>query len=341
MLSPWYRPLSSYPSYAPHSRIFCEMRAIAQPKRRACSFIDSEGNESEILDNIELDRRARCVGAALQGFEARGRRALLLHPPGLDFVAAYLGCLYSGTIAVPVEATSPKRPSNRLLGIAEDSGATVVLALADDLEAWRERIPLPDADWIATDAIDLGLADSWRDPEVELGELASLQYTSGSLGDPKGVMLSHGNLVQGLEVIRQRFDHSSECCVVSWLPHHHDMGLVGGILQPLYVGFPTVLMSPISFMKRPILWLEAITRFRATSSGAPNFAFEHCVRRIPAERRAQTRPEQLAGRVQWGRARARRDSRSLRRSFRALRVPKGGTLPVLWDGRGDAAHCGR
>ncbi|HEY0607826.1 MAG TPA: condensation domain-containing protein, partial [Herpetosiphonaceae bacterium] len=141
--------------------------------------------------------------------------------------------------------------------------------------------------WITTDTLSLSQADEWRDPQIDANTLAFLQYTSGSTATPKGVMLTHGNLLHNLALIHQGFGHSERSHGVIWLPPYHDMGLIGGILQPLYGGFPVTLMSPVNFLQRPLRWLQAISRTRATTSGGPNFAYELCV--------SKTTPEQRAG----------------------------------------------
>ncbi|MCA9927204.1 MAG: AMP-binding protein, partial [Anaerolineales bacterium] len=138
--------------------------------------------------------------------------------------------------------------------------------------------------WIATDALDAGLAEQWRSPVVNEATTAFLQYTSGSTGNPKGVILSHGNLLENSADIYRCFGHHADSQGVIWLPPYHDMGLIGGILQPLYGAFPVTLLSPLDFLKRPLRWLEAISKYRATTSGGPNFAYDLCVRKVtPAQ----------------------------------------------------------
>ncbi len=267
---------------------------VTTPGRVAATFLNDRGEESETATYAQLDCHARKIASWIQVRQGRGQRVLLAYPPGLDFVAAYLGCLYAGAIAVPVDAGRPKRPSPRLVGIAKDCNAAFAFTRHAELADWQQGLASVNSiSWLATDSEDAsnGLAeasdDDWSDPDLAADDLAMLQYTSGSTGDPKGVMVSHGNLVHNMEAIRAAFEHSEASRMGSWLPHYHDMGLIGGILQPLYVGFPTVLLSPLAFMQRPILWLRAISEHRITTSGAPNFAFEHCVRRIPEERRSE------------------------------------------------------
>ncbi|MEM7482576.1 MAG: amino acid adenylation domain-containing protein [Acidobacteriota bacterium] len=247
-----------------------------------------DGGEERIAGRLtfgELDRRAREIAAALQQGDLRGQRALLLYSPGIDFVAAFFGCLYAGVIAVPAFPPTSVRSLPRLLAVAEDAQAGVALTTAE-LAARFQGLAgaAPGMDrihWIATDTLPDGAADAWRDPRVTGEDLAFLQYTSGSTSAPKGVMVSHANLLHNEELIRRAFGQSEESVIVGWLPLYHDMGLIGNVLQPLYVGASCVLMSPFAFLKAPIRWLRAISRFRATTSGGPNFAYDLSVHKVP------------------------------------------------------------
>ena len=215
--------------------------------------------------------------------------------PGLEFISAFFGCMYAGVVAVPATYPKPKRPMPRLQRIALDCDAHVALSTGQTLTTLDPDLLSADAatsQWIATDELDDELADMWQRPTVAESDLAFLQYTSGSTSDPKGVMVSHGNLLNNLECIRQSFgigeieDDLLSPTGVFWLPAYHDMGLIGGILTPLYMGGRSVLMSPTAFLQRPMRWLQAIHDYRATISGAPNFAYEYCVRRTTPEERA-------------------------------------------------------
>ena len=266
-------------------------RAAERPGGQAFTFLDPGGTEVETLTWGGLDERARAVAAALQGAGAAGERALLLFPPGLDFVAAFLGCLYAGTVAVPAYPPGRHRPSARLRSIAADARARVVLApdgLAAGAAALVEKVPeLAGARWIATDTLDPLLAARWRENAPGAEDPAFLQYTSGSTSEPKGVVVTHGSLLDNEEAIRRAFRQSEASVVVGWLPLYHDMGLIGNVLQPLYSGGRAVLMSPLAFLQRPALWLEAISRYRATTSGGPNFAYDLCVRKVGEEEKAR------------------------------------------------------
>lgn len=281
-------------------------RAENQPDSRAYTFL-VDGETQEIhLTYAELDRQARSIAVRLQtcGAVANSRddrfpnektqsvyaaRALLLYPPGLEYIAAFFGCLYAGVIPVPAYPPRANRSMSRLQAIVADAGATVALAtssiLANAERYFAEAPDLKSLHWLATDIIDTDPAKAWQEPLLTSNSLAFLQYTSGSTGTPKGVMVSHGNLLHNLGLIYPCFEHSPHSQVVIWLPLYHDMGLIGGVLQPLYGGFPVTLMSPMAFLQKPIRWLQAISHYKATTSGGPNFAYELCVNKITSEQR--------------------------------------------------------
>ncbi len=287
-------------------------RALDQSDRRAYTFLVDDGTDEISLTYGELDRRARAVGALLQSAVPRpwtrgapvrcggmaGERALLLYPSGLEYIVAFFGCLYAGMIAVPSYPPRLDQPGplyhavqygTRLQAIVADAQPVVALTTASILstiERWSAHtMGLEAPKWLATDNLSSDLAEEWRDPEVESDALALLQYTSGSTATPRGVMVSHGNLLHNSDLIRQCFEHTPDSQIVFWLPLYHDMGLIGGMLQSLYCGVPGILMSPLAFLQRPLRWLQAISRYRATTSGAPNFAYDLCVHKIaPAQR---------------------------------------------------------
>lgn len=266
-----------------------------QADRTAYVFLE----DGEIVSEItfaELHRRARVIAARLQLELRPGDRALLVYPAGLEFISAFFGCMYAGVIAVPATYPKPKRPMPRLQRIALDCDAHVALSTAQTLTTLDPELLSADAatgQWIATDELDDELAHLWEPPTVAETDLAFLQYTSGSTSDPKGVMVSHANLLNNLECIRQSFgigeteEDLASATGVFWLPAYHDMGLIGGVLMPLYMGGRSVLMSPTAFLQRPLRWLQAIHEHHAIISGAPNFAYEYCVRRTTAEERAE------------------------------------------------------
>lgn len=271
-------------------------RALHQPEQTAFTFLVDGKTEYASLTYQELDRRSRAIAqvltsqfpAQLEYTDAAGMRALLLYPPGLEFIAAFMGCLYAGVVAVP--AYPPKRNQNllRLQAIAKDAQAQVALtttSLWGNIKSqFLQNLELASLNCLATDT--LVESENFRPYPATPDTLAFLQYTSGSTGTPKGVMVSHGNLMCNSQYMHQIWGFSSESVMVTWLPTFHDMGLIYGILQPLYHGFPCYLMAPASFIQKPIDWLEAISRYKATHSAAPNFAYELCVRKITPEQRA-------------------------------------------------------
>jgi acyl-CoA synthetase (AMP-forming)/AMP-acid ligase II len=265
----------------------------ARSDQRLYTFL-ADGEQEELsLTYRELDVRARAIAVALQQSYMPGERALLLYPPGLDYIAAFFGCLYAGIVAVPAYPPNPahmQRTLGRLRAIARDARPVLALTIAA-IRPIAESLAAQDAafqpiSWLATDTLALSLADMWRPPRIGPETLAFLQYTSGSTATPKGVLLTHSNLLHNSALIQRCFDHSPTSRGVIWLPPYHDMGLIGGIIQPLYAGFPVTLMSPVDFLQRPIRWLQAVSRYQATTSGGPNFAYDLCARKITAEQRA-------------------------------------------------------
>ncbi len=268
-------------------------RALHQSDQRAYTFLADGETEEDHLTYSELDRQAQAIGAMLQSLEATGERALLLYPPSLDYIAGFFGCLYAGVITVPAYPPDPARLDRtlpRLQAIVADAQATVALTTAPILAMAQflfDQAPaLKAMKWLPTDTIAGSVEHKWQEPAITGDSLAFLQYTSGSTRAPRGVMLSHSNLLYNSTLISQAMGLTSDSVVVSWLPPYHDMGLIGAILQPLYGGFPCILMSPVSFLQRPFRWLQAISRYQATGSGGPNFAYDLCVRKITPEQRA-------------------------------------------------------
>ncbi|HET9212138.1 MAG TPA: proline iminopeptidase-family hydrolase, partial [Thermoanaerobaculia bacterium] len=251
------------------------------------TFLADGEAEEATLSYGGLDRRARAIGARLQQAGAAGERALLLYPPGLDFIAAFFGCLYAGAVAVPAYPPRAGRTQPRLRAIAGDARPRLVLttaAIAAKAAELSEQIPeLAGAEWIATESLDSSAAERWTPPSLGPGTLAFLQYTSGSTAAPKGVMVTHANLLHNERLIGAAFGMDEESVVVGWLPLYHDMGLIGNVLQPLHAGGRCVLMSPVAFLQRPMRWLEAVSRYRGTVSGGPNFAYELCLRKAAPE----------------------------------------------------------
>ncbi|MDR6581338.1 non-ribosomal peptide synthetase [Pseudomonas extremaustralis] len=259
-----------------------QQRAEQTPDQVALRFLAESAEQSVVLSYRDLDLRARTIAAALQANAALGERAVLLFPSGPDYVAAFFGCLYAGIIAVPAYPPESTRRHHqaRLLSIIADAEPRLLLTIAslgDGLAQLENAPPV-----LSVDTLDAQIADSWRAPDLQPDDIAFLQYTSGSTALPKGVQVSHGNLVANEVLIRRGFgiDVNPDDVIVSWLPLYHDMGLIGGLLQPVFSGVPCVLMSPAYFLGRPLRWLEAISEYGGTISGGPDFAYRLCSERV-------------------------------------------------------------
>jgi acyl-CoA synthetase (AMP-forming)/AMP-acid ligase II/acyl carrier protein len=276
--------------------------AESEPTRPAYVFLADGATESGRLTPAELDLRARAVAARLREEGLTGKQVLLVYPTGLDFIVSFFACLYAGAVAVPVYPPNPAaldRTLPRFRAIAADARASAVLTSSPILAAASSLLrgsELGGLRWIASDEVPAERASAWRRPDVGRDSLAFLQYTSGSTGAPRGVMVSHGNLLSNLAYLTDRMVAQSgspliesgkpDWKAVSWLPLYHDMGLIVYVLQTL-VAFETLyLMPPEAFLRRPFLWLDAMSRYRASISGFPNFALELCVRRTTPEERA-------------------------------------------------------
>lgn len=276
-------------------------RALWQPQQRAYTFLIDGEVQGISINYAELDCQARTIGALLQQHKARGERALLLYPPGLEFIAAFFGCLYGGVIAIPApppDAARLKRTLPRLQAIANDAQASLVLTTSRILSFVEDfRFSSTDATqtqveelqamrWLVTDQSPSQLAAQWQEPAVSSDTLAYLQYTSGSTSTPKGVMVSHGNLMFHSACISKSCGYTPDSITATWMPYFHDYGLVEGLTLPLYNGTPCFVMSPLAFIKRPIRWLQTISRYKVTHSQGPNFAYDHCLHRITPEQRS-------------------------------------------------------
>jgi amino acid adenylation domain-containing protein len=265
-------------------------RAEAEPNRLAFTFLSEDGAAAEHVTYGALDHDAAVLAAHLQERGLRGDRIALLFPTGRSFVTAFLGSLYAGVVAVPCPLPQGKGLQARVSPILEDSRPSLVLTTAADrarvLRGLHDVAPIREGkvDVLALDDLLAGATGrSWNGGWPSSDSLAFLQYTSGSTGTPKGVMVTHASLLDNQEAIRSAFGHGPSDVIVGWLPLFHDMGLVGNLLQPLYVGARCILMSPMAFLQRPARWLEAISRYRGTTSGGPNFAYERCAHKIPPE----------------------------------------------------------
>ena len=284
----------------PEWRSFVEIiryRAATQPEQVAYLFLRDKTIEDESfhrLSSFSLDQQARAIAAALQAAGCSpGQKVLLLHQPGADFVTAFFGCLFAGAVAVTTYLGHRGRLKQGLPKIVEllrDSECSFILTAADAAPvlkaAWEEVVggDLPDV--ITTDNLSPAIADNWHSPVIDRETVALLQYTSGSTSRPRGVIITHENLLHNSRSIQQGFAADSSSVGISWLPPYHDMGLIGGILQPVFSGFPVTIIPPFSFLQHPVCWLQTITKVRATITGGPNFAYELCLRKVTPEQRA-------------------------------------------------------
>lgn len=263
----------------------------ADPASRwSITFLDSQGAIAETCGAAELAARAARVAGFLERESATGAPILLVFQPCVDFLVAFIACQWSGRLAVPINPPRRHRLIQRLLAVATDSGAAVALTgggVADQATLWQADSPeLAAMRW--QDVADISGDDTLATPlrAVDPASTCFIQYTSGSTALPKGVEVTHANLMADMARMEAAWALSPASTMVTWLPAFHDLGLIFGLLQTLFSGCPVVQMAPNSFLQRPALWLEAISRFRGTHTAAPSFAYDLCARRIPAEARA-------------------------------------------------------
>ncbi|HET9645371.1 MAG TPA: fatty acyl-AMP ligase [Burkholderiaceae bacterium] len=256
-------------------------RASHHPDRKAFVFLRNGEVEQSVLTFGELDRRARSLAVRLHERFEPGERIVLMHSQGHEFVVAFFACIYAGLVAVPVTPPSCSTGVSRLARIADDAGAAGVCLGREGFDgaALTQSGAHRRLECVVTSE-DAGEREAeWIAPNIDPGNLALLQYTPGA---SRGVMASHANLLHNQSLIQHAFGHSPGTIGVSWLPLHHDMGLIGHVLQPVYVGCTSVLLSSAAFLAKPVRWLEAISRYRATTSGGPNFAYDIALRRVRA-----------------------------------------------------------
>jgi acyl-CoA synthetase (AMP-forming)/AMP-acid ligase II len=267
-------------------------RAVTEPEKKIYTFLENGEDAELILSYHDLDQRSKAIGARLQSRYHPGDRVVLLFPPSFEFITSFFGCLYAGMMAVPTyppNLTKIQRSLPRFLAIITDAKPAAILTTKSIIDLSRpvlkdfpelERLP-----WIDSESIPNETSESWKMPTIAEDDLAFLQYTSGSTATPKGVMVSHRNLLYNSAMIRQSFEINPDDQLMSWLPFYHDMGLIGGVIQPLFADAPIVLMSPLHFLQRPHRWLQAISRYKVTTSGSPNFGYEVCASKITPERK--------------------------------------------------------
>lgn len=261
-------------------------RALLQPTRLAYKFLKytTSGCSERDWTYQDVDRQARLIAVALTELGAFQKPVLLLFHSGLEYIAALYGCFYAGAIAVPAYPPRRSHGTDRIGTILEDARPSVILttsALQANIQEWLNSFAhSAESVVIATDTLDEALAEAWQQPTLARNALAFLQYTSGSTANPKGVMVSYGNLMHNLKLIQHCSQTSENDVGISWLPIYHDLGLIACVLQAAYAGLPLNFMDPVQFLQFPMRWLHAITRYRGTATCSPNFAFEECIRRV-------------------------------------------------------------
>src|ERR1044071_8804835 len=261
-----------------------EHRAATQGDERACIFLTDRGAEESVLPFRELHDAANAVAQRLAAVSKPGERALLVFPPGLEFVVAFFGCLIARVIAVPMMV--PRRQS------ARDSSASIManckpaLLLTSPALAARDDLVARFADhamqWLTVD-LSPGAPGAIALPRPQKDDIAFLQYTSGSTSDPKGVVVTHAMLLANMGMAQRALGTGKHSTCVNWLPLYHDMGLILSVVGSMYLGALCVLLAPSSFMQRPLTWLRAISHYRAEITASPNFAYDLCVARLRAD----------------------------------------------------------
>lgn len=257
------------------------------PNRLAFRFLQERDTPEVTVTFVDLEKRAMAMAAYLQERGLSGKRVMLCYPFGVHFVYAFLACLYANVIPMPISLPRFNRENTALEQLVLSAKPSVFLSTKSVVDQvitkWDTTHNLRSIPWIATDSLDLTLYQGWE-PQAKKGEdIALIQFTSGSTSQPKGVVISHNNIMANQVMIQKAFEHQPGISTVGWLPMYHDMGLIGNMMQGLYVGYTITLLSPVSFIQKPIRWLQAISDYQAVSSGGPNFAYSHCVNRISIE----------------------------------------------------------
>ena len=251
------------------------------------TFVDGSGKISERLTYVDLLEKAKLIAFFLTEAKQSNQPVLLLYPPGIDYIVAFFGCLLAGAYAVPAYPPIDPRQKDRLTHLLIDSKTTCILtisAISPLIEQAYADLLQNGVQCIVTDTLSAEMPpNAWQRPSIAPDHIAFLQYTSGSTTNPRGVVLTHANLLHNLSLIENCFGIEPTSIGVSWLPPYHDMGLIGGILATLYTGTHSFLLSPLTFIRRPLLWLELISRHQATICGGPNFAYDLCVRKFKPE----------------------------------------------------------
>lgn len=266
-----------------------QYRAEHQPHQMAYTFLKDGEIETGHLTYLTLAQQAQAIAAHLQSLNATGQCAILLYPPGLEFISAFLGCLLAGVIAIPGNPPRRIEKTSKLEAILQDSQAPFVLTTAGFVGTIKPRLDTQafrQLHWITTDHLDVAQAQDWQPQIIALDDIAFLQYTSGSTGLPKGVIVTHNNLLQNHQALKLSCVQSDTETFVNWLPTYHDMGLIGNVLLSLVVGKPCIFMPPVAFIQKPVRWLRSISRYKGVMSGGPNFAFDLICNYVTPDQRA-------------------------------------------------------
>ncbi|NOV00848.1 fatty acyl-AMP ligase [Paenibacillus planticolens] len=262
-----------------------QYRALVNPDLKMYTYLVDGENQEVSWTAAELNKRAMMIASSLRMQGRKHKTALLIYPPGLEFIAGFMGCLYAGMIPIPAYPPHMRRPTPRLDAIIQSARTEIALStnklILDMVSGASQDSLLSRLELMATDHISPN--GGFFCMPCTTDDIAFLQYTSGSTANPKGVMVNHGNLIHNMSLIAKYFQLSEATRIMNWLPAYHDMGLIGQLLMSLYLGCELVYMSPVSFMQKPVRWLRAITQYQATYSGAPNFAYELCAEKFNPE----------------------------------------------------------
>lgn len=264
------------------------LRTKTHPDRIAYYFLEDGVNEKETLSFRQLEIRVKACATRLQEMDCKkGDTIVLLFPTGIDFIVAFFASIFAGGIAVPAYAPRRNRNNERFWSIMNDSESKIIITteqiLKDINRHFKDDKGFENVEFLTVESIDKEYAKKWRKPEIVTDDLATLQYTSGSTGWPKGVMVSHSNILHNAEAVKRSFGFNDSTIGVNWLPNFHDMGLFGALMQVPYSGYCNVIISPAEFVKTPANWLKAITKYKGTTAGGPNFTYEYCIERLTEE----------------------------------------------------------
>lgn len=244
-------------------------------------------NEKDSITYAGMIKKAKAIAAFLLESGKKGDRVLLLFPTGIEFITTFFGCLFAGMIAVPTYPPKRNKANERFKAIVDDSKPAFIIAIQgihDDLIKYEMMDGMHQIrTMLIYENIDPLKSTEWSNPGIEEDDLALLQYTSGSTGTPNGVMVSHGNIIHNSEFIKQSFGLEENSVGVNWLPNFHDMGLIGGLIQAAYLGALNVIIPPLAFLKNPANWYRSIAKYKATTGGGPNFAFDYSIEKVTEE----------------------------------------------------------